>query len=206
MNEEWRPVVGYEGFYEVSNKGKVKSVKRYVNKISMHGTMCKKFVQVKILKPFFDNSGYKRVCLHKNGNNKQISVHSLVCGAFIGVKPENYDCCHRDGNKLNNCIENLRYDTKSNNRQDMKLNNTYQCRVKNPNHKLTEKEVQEIYILLKNTSITYKQISEKYSVHKATIININKGINWHLDSIDYPIRQIMSKYNSKRNHPTIHAK
>jgi len=192
MQEEWRPVVGYEGLYQVSNKGRVKSLERNFESTRM-GTPCTIIVREKILKNNIGNHGYFVVGLYKYNKMKLKTVHSLVCEAFIGERPDGYDICHRDGNKLNNNLENLRYDSHKNNHQDMKLNNTWPSREKNGKNKLTENEVQQIYLLLKNTKITYKEIGEKYSVHKTTIININKGINWHLDSISYPIRKV-NKY------------
>lgn len=94
MNKEiWKDVVGYEGLYQVSNLGRVKSLFRYK----------------KILKQFEDNKGYLRVTLYKNNKSKSIKVHKLVAEAFI-PNPNNYDCInHKDENKTNNRVENLEF-------------------------------------------------------------------------------------------------
>ena len=91
--EIWKDVVGYEGLYQVSNLGRVKSLFRYK----------------KILKQFEDNKGYLRVTLYKNNKSKSIKVHRLVATAFI-PNPNNYDCInHKDENKTNNNVENLEF-------------------------------------------------------------------------------------------------
>ena len=83
-DEEWRDVVGYEGFYQVSNKGRVKS---------LH------FKNEKILTATLNNVGYLLVTLCKNGTHKNVSIHSLVAKAFI-PNPENKpEVNHKDGIK-----------------------------------------------------------------------------------------------------------
>jgi len=182
MQEEWRPVKGYEGLYEVSNKGRVKSLERYA---MVRGGI--RVVRERILKCGI-RSGYYYVSFSKNSKLKSRDVHELVCKAFLGERPKGHDVCHRDGVKTNNCLENLRYDSKSNNVQDMKLNGTWRLRETSGNHKLTELQVQEIYLLLNNTKLTYDKIGEMYGVCKSNIYCINNGMSWHLDSIKYPIR------------------
>lgn len=92
---EWRPVPGYEGFYEVSNSGQVKSIYRYK----------------KILKPMISNTGYERVDLFKNKVRKQFSVHRLVAMAFIDNKDKKPFVNHKDENKRNNNVDNLEWVT-----------------------------------------------------------------------------------------------
>lgn len=95
IGEVWKPVPDYEGFYEVSNTGKVRSVYRYK----------------KVLKPMISNTGYERVDLFKNKNRKQLSVHRLVAMAFID-NPENKPFVnHKDESKTNNCVDNLEWVT-----------------------------------------------------------------------------------------------
>lgn len=93
MIEIWKDIVGYEGLYQVSNLGRVKSSFRYK----------------KILKQFEDNKDYLRVTLYKNNKSKSIKVHKLVAEAFI-PNPNNYNCVnHKDENKTNNNVENLEF-------------------------------------------------------------------------------------------------
>lgn len=95
MTEIWKDVVGYEGLYEVSNLGRVKSlIKRYKN--------------VEFLSQFLrSKDGYLHVNLCKNNIRKLTAVHRIVANAFLGNSDKVVD--HIDGCKTNNCIDNLRY-------------------------------------------------------------------------------------------------
>lgn len=93
-NEVWKAVVGYEGLYEVSNTGKVRS---------LYNARCRKY-RIKELKPGTDSSGYLFVALHKDGERKQHLLHKLVMTAFVGPRPEGYEINHIDEDKTNNFI------------------------------------------------------------------------------------------------------
>lgn len=105
MQEEWKPVVGYEGLYEVSNLGRVKSVHRIVER-SDGKTQT---VSEKIIKQQIGTSGYYTIRISNMGVMKTYSVHKLICQAFYGHKPNNYKevVDHIDGNRLNNNLANL---------------------------------------------------------------------------------------------------
>lgn len=91
-NEIWKDIVGYEGLYQVSNFGKVKNIKT-----------------LKILKPSLTYNGYEMVKLSKNSKVKNFRINRLVAEAFI-PNPNNYPIVnHKDGNKLNNNINNLEW-------------------------------------------------------------------------------------------------
>ena len=95
MNTEiWQPVEGYEGLYEVSNLGRVKSLK---------------YGKEKILKSWNNGKGYLFVSLCRNGKMKHFKVHRLVSTAFI-PNPEGLpEINHIDENKSNNCLSNLEW-------------------------------------------------------------------------------------------------
>ena len=96
MEEVWKPVVGYEGLYEVSNLGMVRSRR------------C-------LLSQQTNNFGYKTVMLYKNGKPKRMTIHRIVANAFI-PNPLNYSQInHIDENKENNCVSNLEWCTPSTN-------------------------------------------------------------------------------------------
>lgn len=107
-NEEWRDVVGYEGYYQVSNLGRVRSLDMNVR----HWRGGLSFKKGRILKQTTNNTGgYKRVRLTKHGRYKDYSVHRLVADAFI-PNPNNYRCVnHKDEVKTNNNVENLEWCT-----------------------------------------------------------------------------------------------
>ena len=105
--ENWKDIKGYEGFYQVSNLGRVRSLERDV--YFPNGTIHR--IKEKILVPVLDNKGYQFVGLHKNGKRKDMKVHRLVAMAFI-PNPENKPMVnHKDENPLNNCVDNLEWCT-----------------------------------------------------------------------------------------------
>ena len=106
--EIWKDVVGYEGYYQVSNFGNIRSVDRVIYSDKLHiGT--KRELKGKMLKPYVNSHGYLALTLTKNGNEKLLRVHRIVAEAFI-KNPNNYDQVnHIDGDKTNNKIENLEW-------------------------------------------------------------------------------------------------
>ncbi|ACI12645.1 HNH endonuclease [Mycobacterium phage Ramsey] len=120
-HEEWRPVVGFEGLYEVSNLGRVRSLDHFARGRS--GS--KRLIRGRVLRPAPRTSGHLTVALGRNGGSKD--VHTLVATAFIGPRPEGMECCHQDGDPTNNRVENLRWDTRSANRLDSVRHGTHQA-------------------------------------------------------------------------------
>ena len=113
--EEWRPVVGYEGIYEVSNHGRVRSVDRVVPCKDGHTQRW----PGKLLKTSkFSKTDHRNVNLHRNGVGKSAAVHRLVMAAFVGPCPDGMNVCHNNGVADDNRLENLRYDTSSANNLD----------------------------------------------------------------------------------------
>lgn len=106
-SEEWREVVGYEGFYAVSSKGRIKSLDRY--KKGPYGSV--EFWKGKIIKPKKEKNGYLRVPLSKHGIYTLCLVHRLVAKAFLSNE-DNLPCVnHKDENTCNNNVENLEWCT-----------------------------------------------------------------------------------------------
>ena len=105
MQEIWKDIIGYEGFYQISNLGRVKSLARVC------GTSAKKYTCVeRILKPR-NVCDYNSVMLYRNGKNKQFKCSRLVAQAFI-PNPENLPIVnHKDENKRNDCVDNLEWCT-----------------------------------------------------------------------------------------------
>lgn len=100
MDEVWKDVVGYEGLYQVSNKGRVLSLKSYGG--NKH----------RLLTPQDNGTGYLKVGLSSNGKQKQVLIHRIVAEAFI-PNPDKLDFVnHKDENKANNVVDNLEWCTK----------------------------------------------------------------------------------------------
>lgn len=119
MNEEWRAVPGFEGFYEASSEGRVRSLDRIdAAGRSIHG---------RVLKPGkLKGSGRLQVTLSKDGLVKQMKVHQVVALAFHGECPEGMEVCHYpDRDVTDNRPDNLRYGTKRQNQIDSMEHGTH---------------------------------------------------------------------------------
>ena len=107
--ERWLPVVGYEGFYKVSDKGRVRRIRQ-----------ARGATDGRILKPNIGTTGYFRVNLHAAPRRPRvIKIHQLVTTAFIGPCPVGKEVRHLDGNPLNNRLDNLAFGTHEENQQDI---------------------------------------------------------------------------------------
>jgi hypothetical protein len=106
MAETWRPIPGYEGRYDVSDQGRVRSWLGWGKPVP-HVLACDR-----------SSLGYVRVTLHLSGRQSTITVHRLVMQAFVGPPPEGLEVRHLDGDRTNNRLSNLRYGTASENMQD----------------------------------------------------------------------------------------
>lgn len=112
MQEIWKDVEGFEGLYQVSNLGNVKSLERSVRN---HKSGATRTIKEHILMAGRDKDGYLQVNLCKSGRMRAGKIHRLVAKAFI-PNPENKpQVNHKDGNKNNNVVNNLEWNTKSEN-------------------------------------------------------------------------------------------
>ncbi len=116
MIEEWRDIEDYEGWYQVSNFGNIRSLSRKVRGISRLGNDYIRETKAITLKPKRGGTtDYLYVNLCKNNQVKYLSIHRLVANAFI-LNPENKaEVNHKDGNKKNNLVSNLEWVTRSEN-------------------------------------------------------------------------------------------
>lgn len=109
MPEQWRPIPGHEGLYEVSDLGRVRSWAKWRRR----GIPCPH-----ILDGATDEKGYRKVSLCSGGRQRTFAVHRLVAVAFLGPLPAGLQTRHLDGDPGNNALSNLRYGTPSENQQD----------------------------------------------------------------------------------------
>lgn len=120
MKEIWKHVIGYISLYEVSNKGRIRSLDRIVN--------CrynkKRTVKGRLLKLTQTNKMYRQVDLSKNGKRSSKRVHSLVAEAFIGSCPDGQEIRHGKLGKFNDEVDNLSYGTHSENLLDKRRDGT----------------------------------------------------------------------------------
>ncbi|MDY2737048.1 NUMOD4 domain-containing protein [Intestinibacter sp.] len=125
MKEVWKDIKGYEGLYQVSNLGRVKSLDRIVYQKNSFGNIQKNIYKGKILSLFEDKDGYLRVNLKKDKKMKQYGVHVLVANTFLNINKFKYmeyedlskidinrlQINHKNENKKDNCIDNLEFCT-----------------------------------------------------------------------------------------------
>lgn len=145
IKEEWKHIKDYEGLYEVSNLGNVRSLARNTT-------------SGKLLKPELQ-SGYLKVMLSKNNNKKWYSIHRLVAITFIENKENKEQVNHIDGNKINNNANNLEWVTCQENIIHS-IENKLKVTKKGVEHKLS-KEVYQ-YDLYGNLIAKWGSINEGY--------------------------------------------
>lgn len=165
--EVWKDIPNYEGLYQVSNLGRVRGLDRVV-KTKNGLTQTKKG---KILKNKMGTNRYYYVCLYKNNKQKTFMIHTLVASNFIGKRPDNHDICHKNGDRYDNRVENLKYDTRRQNNIDH-----YRYGSKNPNGKLSIAEVLDMRKKYKTGRFTHKQIAELFNISKS---QTNAVLNKH---------------------------
>lgn len=122
MTEQWKPVAGYEGLYEVSDQGNVRSLPRpgKRNRNRVYGGQ-----DLKPTPSGPPGARYMTVNLHHPGGRRTLRVHRLVAGAFLGPRPDGCVIRHLDGNSLNNRVGNLVYGTQSENILDAVRHGTH---------------------------------------------------------------------------------
>lgn len=182
MEEIWRSVFGYEGLYEVSNKGNVRSVPR----VQPHGQWNSlRVLKGRVIKTWISKShgksAYRHVALSKDGIVKHVKNANLVCAAFHN-NPNNLPVVnHIDGNKQNDSADNLEYCTYGHNnahayRTGLKPP-VINCGEKCGTAKLKETDITAIR-KMGNYGITTKEIANIYSIDYKHIWRILKGISW----------------------------
>ncbi len=165
-DEIWKTIKNYEGWYEVSNKGRIKQIKKRA------GTPIGKILKLG------NCFGYNRVELNKNANAQKFRVGRLAAFAFIGFPNKNQQINHKNGIKNDDRIENLEWVTPSENTLHSRRILGH-CRGElNGLSKLTKIEVIEIKKLLKKNNITQVKISKIFNVTPQAIYQIKKGANW----------------------------
>lgn len=157
-DEVWKPVPGFKNLYEASNLGRIRTIKTGL-----------------IKKPTISkNDGRPAVLLWKENKYKLRRVGRIILRAFNGDPKAGHECCHNDGNPLNNHIDNLRWDTASNNQRDRVKHGTSNRGEQCAAAKLTEKQVLDIRADMR----PQKEIAVDYGVRASQISRIKNRIRW----------------------------
>lgn len=174
MEEVWKTVPGYEGLYEASTFGKVRSLPRTVY---TQKTKIARRLPGLILHPMTDCDNRQQVSLCKDYKVKVIRVHKIILLTFIGPCPENQECCHNDGNASNNHLNNLRYDTGLANARDNVKHGKTNRGEKSPTSKLNANQVIEIRSSYAEGERT-NQLAKRFGVGHQQISRIVKRERW----------------------------
>ena len=166
--ENWRPVVGYEGLYEVSDQGRVRSFDRPRG--------CRGFVyKGRVLKHGY-SKGYPRVNLYRDGVVRFALIHQLIMESFVGPCPDGQQVRHVDDDRLNCTLGNLLYGTHADNIEDSMRNARI---LKGESHwasLLTEADVIKIRALCTNQ--TQASVARRYGVNQSVISTIVNFKSW----------------------------
>lgn len=173
MKETWKPIPGFEHYYECSDLGRIRSKSNHNNHIGW-----------RYLKARPTPRGYLIVCLFKDRQRNWMTVHRIVFKTFIGNIPNGFTINHKNGIKIDNKLSNLESATHSYN-----ITHSYRSLGKkppnNPNYgekngsaKLTRKQVQEIKEKYAKGDIFQKALANEYGVRQCHISRIVRGESW----------------------------
>ena len=177
--ETWAWVVGWTGFYQVSDLGRVRSVDRIVDVVNRFGNPEQRLIRGKVLKPTLGKNGYLMVSFTRPGGvRKYAYVHQEVAAAFLGPAPDGCEVCHNDGVRVNNPKSNLRYGTRSANALDRHEHGTMNPAAGEQHycHKLTEADVR--WIRANAGRMSQREMGQCLGVTHSTIGSVIRGVWW----------------------------
>lgn len=166
---EWRAITGYEGFYEASDAGDVRSLDRTV--VNVDGKV--RHLRGMVLRTTL-NGGYPTVVLCANGTRSTCRVHSLVALTFIGPRQKGLDVAHWDGIKTNCAAGNLRYATRSQNNVDKARHGTENNGERNGSAKLTEADI----LTIRASDGRYAVLAARFGISVHHISDIRRRRAW----------------------------
>jgi DNA-binding transcriptional regulator YiaG len=203
--ETWRGVIGFEDTYQISGKGRVRSLRapnlsqrrfneadvKEMQRLTFEGVSARKIAPmfgvsqtviskilkgtaykntVRVLKPARRRDGYFFVTLAIDGKHFHKTLHSMVAAAFIGPRPKGHHINHKDGDKANNCVDNLEYVTPSGNA-------THALTALKKAQKLTPDMVKQIRRAVRD-GVPRKQIAEQFGVSIHMVHAVWRKVSW----------------------------
>jgi len=175
-NEIWQQVFGYEGLYDVSDQGRIRT---YYNSGGKGKRQVKRTPQA-VLAFSPDRDGYLEGHLIKNEqsvNKVKVRLHRLVLKTFIGTCPRGLEACHLNGKRNDNRLVNLAWVTHKENCSHKILHGTQQRGSTHPNAILTEKQVIRIKKMI-TAGVVMTDIAEAYEVTPGCIYDIKREKSW----------------------------
>lgn len=172
--EVWRPIPGLEQYYEASTHGRIRSFSRTVRQ----KTGKQYFQAGRLMKPARAiKNKYLSLRLTNQVETVTRYVHHLVLITFVGPAPEGHEGCHGDGDRTNNRLSNLRWDTRSNNHADKALHGTDHKGERHPGVKLTEAEVKAMR-KRRLDDLSYAALAKEFGVTTMTAFRAVNGKTW----------------------------
>jgi hypothetical protein len=173
--EAWLPVVGWEGLYEVSDWGRVRSLPRRVTFKDGRS----RSVRGGLLAPAADGGGYLLVTLRRGGGGRAFRIHCLVAEAFIGPRPAGMAVLHGPEGSRVNTVGNLRYGTHKENMADKRRDGTTNNGERNGSAKLTAEQVLEARRLSETGQLgSQRRLAAEWGVSQPALSLAIRGINW----------------------------
>lgn len=172
----WAPVVGYEGAYEVSCDGEIRSLTRVTKYTRPNGTVVERTYPGAVKALHEDKDGYKAVALSKDGKQKTHRVSRLVLIAFCGNPGGLLEACHVNHDKSNNTLGNLYWGTREQNEADKTLAGR---RPRSTVNKITPESAQ-LARLLYARKWTQMNIAKVLSCHQTNVSLILRGYTWQM--------------------------
>lgn len=171
--EIWKPVVGYEGFYEVSNRGRVRSLDRYVG--SGFGL---RISRGRVLASVRGAGDYLRINLcHPDNPRRQMPVHKVVLEAFRGPRPAGNQSRHLNGRRPDCRLSNLKWETPAENREDMRRHGTIARGERAGVAKLTASKVSQIR-RLRALGVSRLKVAKKFGINFTYIWRLCSRRGW----------------------------
>ena len=169
--ERWRPVASFEGRYEVSSAGRVRSVARWV---AARGG--KRLVEGRVLSPSISSGGYPRVTLTDGRRELWVNVHRLVAESFLSGE-SNQVVRHLDGNPANNAVENLAWGTFADNEADKLRHGRRPLGEAHPRSKMTDGHVRAIRDM-SSRGISQLAIARALGLNRGVVGIVVRGEGW----------------------------
>lgn len=160
MGELWKPFPS-DNRYEISSHGRVRNA-----------------TNGKLLKTSNGGKGYVLFPRYRDGVYTGMFVHQAVAKAFIGDKPEGYQVSHLDGDRTNNCVENLKYELPKDNVGRKKEHGTHPTGAKNSQAKLTDEDVLSLRKYASENKVTYEELGKMFGVSAMTANRAVRNISW----------------------------
>lgn len=176
METIWKDIPGYEGLYQASTTGDIKSI-HCASWVTNNGAL--KVCKPKLMKFYTDRDGYKRIGLTKDSKQTTYTVHSVILKTFVGKHPEYNHVNHLNGDRGDNRLDNLEWVSPAHNVDHAMKYGLFDHRgTKNNFNKLSEMDVIAIRLFDTYRLSRRFELADRFNISRTTISNICNGTHW----------------------------